>query len=175
MKEKLLIGSHGEFQCRTQHFMWCNCSHGSCRRDRFGFNAARSILCGATQESSYFRIPKVCSFNAARSILCGATSILLDVPVTFDRFQCRTQHFMWCNPSVEPAGVPEIVVSMPHAAFYVVQRFTNVTDFWKKAGFNAARSILCGATIMKNSITTYNEFQCRTQHFMWCNKVVVPA
>ena len=61
-----------------------------------------------------------------------------------------------------------IVVSMPHAAFYVVQQeefiMTNYTD-----GFNAARSILCGATQPEIHLPPCRLFQCRTQHFMWCN------
>ena len=36
------------FQCRTQHFMWCNHRNFSKGSRALGFNAARSILCGAT-------------------------------------------------------------------------------------------------------------------------------
>ena len=35
-------------------------------------------------------------------------------------FQCRTQHFMWCNSVVTREYMTDFV-SMPHAAFYVVQ------------------------------------------------------
>ena len=36
------------------------------------------------------------------------------------KFQCRTQHFMWCNFK-DGSSVESYQVSMPHAAFYVVQ------------------------------------------------------
>ena len=63
---------------------------------------------------------RTASFNAARSILCGATS-------------------SYRNSS------REFGVSMPHAAFYVVQLVYSGTSA-RSTGFNAARSILCGAT-----------------------------
>ena len=37
------------------------------------------------------------SFNAARSILCGATRYRQILEGVAPKFQCRTQHFMWCN------------------------------------------------------------------------------
>ena len=37
-----------KFQCRTQHFMWCNMNAVFFANIRHSFNAARSILCGAT-------------------------------------------------------------------------------------------------------------------------------
>ena len=177
------------FQCRTQHFMWCNklerflvrvlivsMPHAAFyvvqprlrppQRNDWCFNAARSILCGAT-ESGVIRISSntvsmphaafyvvqrrqrgwiVCcarSFNAARSILCGATAPLLE-------FLIRS------------------AVSMPHAAFYVVQRATLSAQAVRRC-FNAARSILCGATFETRRHYPRLQFQCRTQHFMWCN------
>ena len=39
---------------------------------------------------------------------------------SYGEFQCRTQHFMWCNSGAS-ASAPRMTVSMPHAAFYVVQ------------------------------------------------------
>ena len=57
---------------------------------------------------------------------------------------------------------------MPHAAFYVVQLDGTVFDS-KQECFNAARSILCGATFRRGHVFAYELFQCRTQHFMWCN------
>ena len=64
-----------EFQCRTQHFMWCNIVSSRVSSAAFCFNAARSILCGATAYAD--ADPAVIlGFNAARSILCGATPSL---------------------------------------------------------------------------------------------------
>ena len=61
------------------------------------------------------------SFNAARSILCGATN--KDAALRLmHKFQCRTQHFMWCNKYRLKRRKSFFEVSMPHAAFYVVQQ-----------------------------------------------------
>ena len=77
-------------------YMWCNSLGDTNGNPKLGFNAARSILCGATPVGVY-------SFGA-------------------------------------------FGVSMPHAAFYVVQQYT-IFDSVPLISFNAARSILCGATI----------------------------
>ena len=61
-------------------------------------------------------------------------------------------------------------VSMPHAAFYVVQ-LNGLKETFDIRCFNAARSILCGATTFDIRYKTGLKFQCRTQHFMWCNSV----
>ena len=61
-------------------------------------------------------------------------------------------------------------VSMPHAAFYVVQ-LAELQGILAVTSFNAARSILCGATQMVSIQNTLEDaFQCRTQHYMWCNR-----
>ena len=40
----------------------------------------------------------------------------------------------------------------------------------RKLGFNAARSMICGATNPTSIERTFAQrFQCRTQHDMWCN------
>ena len=62
------------FQCRTQHFMWCNGEECGGEGALLGFNAARSILCGAT--GMIYPSFRIDCFNAARSILCGATPSL---------------------------------------------------------------------------------------------------
>ena len=62
-----------------------------------------------------------------------------------NKFQCRTQHFMWCNQESNSRTTPNLLVSMPHAAFYVVQQNTQ-SHCQQPSRFNAARSILCGAT-----------------------------
>ena len=86
-----------------------------------------------------------------------------------DEFQCRTQHFMWCNPSVEPAGVPEIVVSMPHAAFYVVQRQTLCCrKITSRVSMPHAAFYVVQLCVYPGE-RTCRGFQCRTRLFMWCN------
>ena len=132
------------------------------------------------------------SFNAARSILCGATSVVTPSS-SLPLFQCRTQHFMWCNLERKIEDNYWVYVSMPHAAFYVVQleKIVKGADFgsfnaarsilcgatteevqdelMQIVRFNAARSILCGATSKRLPRLSLSWFQCRTQHFMWCN------
>ena len=103
--------------------------------------------------------------------------------------------YMWCNSDgVYPKHAGRRV-SMPHAAFYVVQPPISSTSQSAPRSFNAARSILCGATPIipasapefvvsmphaafyvvqpTQTFATYisAKFQCRTQHFMWCNSV----
>ena len=84
-------GAEMRFQCRTQHCMWCNC-------------AFQRVQCGTK------------SFNAARSIVCGATKFVNLCQHPINVFQCRTQHDMWCNTSSLFFSRKEVKVSMPHAA-----------------------------------------------------------
>ena len=158
------------FQCRTQHCLWCNensrlrqqgkervsMPHAALfvvQRDRHGastctfgrFNAARSIVCGATigdrlrnGSSQRFQCRTqhclwcnvfgeehpdiILSFNAARSIVCGATNNVLQKHVWRFKFQCRTQHCLWCNQEAPESLIRSSIVSMPHAALFVVQQ-----------------------------------------------------
>ena len=130
------------FQCRTQHFMWCNNDERDSRGSSGSFNAARSILCGATGMEVSRR--RTTCFNAARSILCGAT---MKKNFTLQSALCfNAARSILCGATVlNPNYGGNLVVSMPHAAFYVVQQWFNVLE-------------IPGV-----------EFQCRTQHFMWCN------
>ena len=181
------------FQCRTQHCMWCNVWQ---RLTLVGltssFNAARSIVCGATLPMS--RIPTwAFRFNAARSIVCGATTtsfanrdskfvsmphaalyvvqqhafvLLLDV----QRFNAARSIVCGATRSHRQQK-RSIKVSMPHAALYVVQPpLSGRPSIWRH-GFNAARSIVCGATSARFLWSRMQSmFQCRTQHCMWCNR-----
>ena len=109
-----------QFQCRTQHFMWCNLSERQAKADALRFNAARSILCGATEN-------RIRALNAIYVSMPHAAFYVVQRIMMYDNgykslFQCRTQHFMWCN--------------LMSGAVCVYQ-----------LGFNAARSILCGATL----------------------------
>ena len=84
-------------------------------------------------------------------------------------FQCRTRHSVWCNLVAEFARWALGVVSMPHAAFCVVQcapwlRLTPISSC-----FNAARGILCGAIEKHDMFLSPGKFQCRTRHSVWCN------
>ena len=132
------------------------------------FNAARGILCGAIAQPVREEAAKA-SFNAARGILCGAISSDLSIAERARMFQCRTRHSVWCNPyyTQKKIDVDQFQcrtrhsvwcnfiggsgsgvgagVSMPHAAFCVVQWGQHDTECTDDRGFNAARGILCGA------------------------------
>ena len=189
--EKLKGVTRTWFQCRTQHFMWCNKNSESHNQQSFGFNAARSILCGATEKEEIGRVTYLVSMpHAAFYVVQLNDCIPSSITRTFQcrtqhfmwcncrrvlaksrsaLFQCRTQHFMWCN--IE-RGVfnGKHHVSMPHAAFYVVQLHLVELDGLQLMSFNAARSILCGATPIKIcSLGKPTRFQCRTQRFVGCN------
>ena len=85
-----------KFQCRTQHFMWCNLCSSSCTARKTCFNAARSILCGATIVVEIKDSAAVVSMpHAAFYVVQHIKSIIKHNFIR--RFQCRTQHFMWCN------------------------------------------------------------------------------
>ena len=139
-----------EFQCRTQHCMWCNTARLNERLRQFGFNAARSIVGGAT--TCWKGTSSNRSFNAARSIVCGATSRrrrqrhgLHPVSMPHAALYVVQLH------TFEPVR-SEAPVSMPHAALYVVQLTTRSLAKMIVACFNAARSIVCGATPPRDDI-----------------------
>ena len=110
-------------------------------KSRNGFNAARSILCGAT--STMILSCMQIGFNAARSILCGAT--VMSAHSSGGSAVSMPHAALYVVQQVAPECICGEAVSMPHAAFYVVQPKLNPSES-KRLGFNAARSILCGAT-----------------------------
>ena len=84
------------FQCRTQHDMWCNDDKRFFQTTHLGFNAARSMICGATillsmKDGQLF----VSMPHAALWVVQRLWALYVD-------------------------GHPP--VSMPHAALWVVQR-----------------------------------------------------
>ena len=100
---------------------------------------------------------------------------------------------MWCNAFHSRGSVFIYCVSMPHAAFYVVQPRASKSIRRAPPCFNAARGFLCGATkkrkhgispplvsmphaafyvvqlIVAMFIIVDHMFQCRTRLSMWCN------
>ena len=113
-------------------------------RPIMGFNAARSIVCGATSCGSLLS-HQLSSFNAARSIVCGATrrgdkhSSLKEVSMPHAAlFVVQRGRHSGCSYSS--------AVSMPHAALFVVQLHAVCVIKPDARSFNAARSIVCGAT-----------------------------
>ena len=112
-------------------------------------------------------------FNAARSILCGATCKTVSSTPTL-RFQCRTQHFMWCNKILPFCIFIYNEVSMPHAAFYVVQLRSRWCWIRRRAVSMPHAAFYVVQLSRKDLIASSKMFQCRTQHFMWCNPSAFP-
>ena len=85
------------FQCRTQHCMWCNLlpilENVLCPRVSMPHAALYVVQPRRWKKTTS---PSRC-FNAARSIVCGATLLSLCGRKGDGWFQCRTQHCMWCN------------------------------------------------------------------------------
>ena len=82
------------------------------------------------------------------------------------KFQCRTRLFGWCNVVSYPTGCFRSSVSMPHAAFWVVQRRLLRHPARPHFCFNAARGFVGGATFVLTEVE-YDAltFQCRTRLF----------
>ena len=159
--------------------------------DQFCFNAARSILCGATYTPRTFPFSFVVSMPHAAFYV-----VQQHVPhplKSLRMFQCRTQHFMWCNIAEQIAGnglhsfnaarsilcgatspprrKPKSLQFQCRTQHFMWCNIDDVGVYSSSGCFNAARSILCGATTKENISPASLMFQCRTQHFMWCNSV----
>ena len=137
------------FQCRTRLCGWCSEeSFWNFAEYRLGFNAARGFVGGAALNWIKTRLLGW-RFNAARGFVGGAACPLLTHGSRNWGFQCRTRLCGWCSSSggkmyfhlwsfnaargfVGGAAKIEIrrvliatLVSMPHAALWVVQQLTN--------------------------------------------------
>ena len=134
------------FQCRTRLCGWCNRKENNYVHQLFCFNAARGFVGGATLarddeegEDRQFQ---------CRTRLCGWCNEDEEefelVPMTF---QCRTRLCGWCNLMIETAIYHHSLVSMPHAALWVVQLIKQQKPF----------PVLV--------------FQCRTRLCGWCNSI----
>ena len=109
-----------------------------------GFNAARGFVGGAAAPSLR-RGTDFAGFNAARGFVGGAAPVKRGGAPHFMEFQCRTRLCGWCNPHGTRRSGCRRVVSMPHAALWVVQlaRFSGTQS---RRSFNAARGFVGGAT-----------------------------
>ena len=75
--------------------MWCNYSVPYILIDQVSFNAARSIVCGATRTVKHLEtfLPVSMPHAALYVVQLPENSD----PNDLSKFQCRTQHCMWCN------------------------------------------------------------------------------
>ena len=83
-------------------------------------------------------------FNAARGFVGGA-AILGALGCLHLTFQCRTRLFGWCSLQLATHLGNQKLVSMPHAALWVVQHPSKEDFETARAGFNAARGFVGGA------------------------------
>ncbi len=158
------------FQCRTQHCMWCNrwlLPESRCFKR---FNAARSMICGATH-CAFTKLAKLVLFQCRTQHCMWCNFRISETTFFKTSFQCRTQHDMWCNPE-----------DVDFDAQIVLFQCRTQHDMWCNRWllpesrcfkrFNAARSMICGATHCAfTKLAKLVLFQCRTQHDMWCNKL----
>ena len=133
------------FQCRTQHCMWCNKDTGRTTDDLriVSMPHAASYVVQHIMKSEA-AVGYTFQCRTQHDMWCNHTGGYLQLVMA--KFQCRTQHCMWCNTSMR------LCVSA------------------RRGCFNAARSIICGATsTLSTMLSVPSMFQCRTQHCMWCN------
>ena len=133
-------------------------------------------------------------FNAARGFVSGAAAHLRTLERREGLFQCRTRLCGWCSDSGR-ARLPPSHLSMPHAAFWVVQPPARNPSWEPEVGFNAARGFVGGAATQVIAVFVFpyqgfnaargfvggaasstlqqsresSRFQCRTRLCGWCS------
>ena len=137
-----LIGQ--KFQCRTRLCGWC--SHVLFTAKRTKRFQCRTRLCGW------------CSIHAENEAMKGG------------RFQCRTRLCGWCSCDRASSRCNHKLVSMPHAALWVVQLRAARKD--NPVFSFQCRTRLCGwcSTPVKEPTFVLGLFQCRTRLCGWCNR-----
>ena len=92
-----------------------------------------------------------------RTRLCGWCNAKLAATVNKDGlFQCRTRLCGWCNTNGSHNLFEQIMVSMPHAALWVVQVIA-ASESSRMFCFNAARGFVGGATHRSQPLSPYGE------------------
>ena len=113
------------FQCRTRLCGWCSAGIAYLLFALSRFQC-RTRLCGWCNDSgTYSFVLSQIGFNAARGFVGGATTI-----GQFDEasvlFQCRTRLCGWCSEKQHGKYDTDRIVSMPHAALWVVQHWNSI-------------------------------------------------
>ena len=108
------------------------------------FNAARGFVGGAALRVVTCPAREL-RFNAARGFVGGAARLPRSYQRSTCGFQCRTRLCGWCSSIWRVMSSTTLIVSMPHAALWVVQ--PSWVQFASRAqlGFNAARGFVGGA------------------------------
>ena len=110
------------------------------------FNAARGFVSGAAAIAAIEEGAQEC-FNAARGFVSGAANTTEGFALFDALFQCRTRLCEWCSLMRSGRLRERQVVSMPHAALWVVQRYCPRSFSATIGCFNAARGFVGGAAI----------------------------
>ena len=90
-------------------------------------------------------------------------------------FQCRTQHFMWCNlfKLLQEIVLPEFQCRTQHYMWCNLMHIFNEAK-WEQFQCRTQHYMWCNEVfIIPNSLVF--KFQCRTQHYMWCNILAVTS
>ena len=134
------------------------------------FNAARGFVGGAAFIRVFDWFSQE-SFNAARGFVGGAATFGDKTSFTPLTFQCRTRLCGWCSLGRLLRSLRALMVSMPHAALWVVQP-SSVTLSLLILGFQC-RTRLCGwcSLIAISDLERKTMFQCRTRLCGWCNRI----
>ena len=169
------IGNFKEarFQCRTRLCGWCS-NGGSFAVQHCRWFQCRTRLCGWCSRMNSTAVDVMATFQC-RTRLCGWCSKLGTVYLSGAiRFQCRTRLCGWCSLVTVSHSASTSLVSMPHAALWVVQHChreglrrpyvfqcrTRLCGWCSAAGccsslcsrsFNAARGFVGGAAQFKES------------------------
>ena len=136
-----------------------------------GFNAARGFVGGAAEDNHRSSRPRK-GFQC-RTRLCGWCSADEFIhALNYTPFQCRTRLCGWCSSGAALVIGGAFIVSMPHAALWVVQQLFVGYFLFIEMGFNAARGFVGGAATSPLPHDRFiNKFQCRTRLCGWCSLV----
>ena len=126
-----------------------------------GFNAARGFVGGAAERGFYHGYDQ--ALFQCRTRLCGWCSEQYEVDWPIEGlFQCRTRLCGWCSKILVLAVERTLVVSMPHAALWVVQLLSCGSNPSNNNCFNAARGFVGGAAA--NSVLIFHVSKVSMPH-----------
>ena len=122
------------------------------------------------QRSGISKKLKPFCFNAARGFVGGAAGKRIASDTPNSEFQCRTRLCGWCSVVGYDHPSHVEIVSMPHAALWVVQLLQSKIRFARHDRFQC-RTRLCGwcSDFLVSLYDADVLFQCRTRLCGWCS------
>ena len=108
--------------------------------------------------------------HAACGFVCGATALITSDFRRKISFQCRTRLCVWCNVQASGVVARATVVSMPHAALWVVQQSILLLIFRNEnVSMPHAALWVVQRWRHRRCVFALYGFQCRTRLCGWCN------